>query len=358
MKYKTSGFIAKHPAVVNIAILFIALALVLVLVEVMCRANGKYATFNERYGLPYHSLFDAGQKSWYHIYEPHEVTSQTLKEYSYSIMANNEGLLDKDFVVEKKPHTIRVMVIGDSFIQGMGAGTDSTCPKLLEGILRKKYGDDPNIEVLNCGIGNSDPFFEYVLFANRLLKYGPDYVIEVVNSTDITDVILRGGFKRFNADSTVQYNSGPWFEPIYAKSFLFRRVVHDVLRYNWCFLRPEQEIQATQQSEHEIENALSGFEKLCNEHHIPLLLAFHPRDREIEGSDRYPVEPLIRYCDSMHFRAIDIKPCLEQHGFAGERAKALFWPIDGHCNGVGYSHFAECLSTPLIAYIDSVKANK
>ncbi len=358
MRYKASEFIAKHSAIVNISILFIAITLVLALAEVILRANGRYATFNEKYGHPYHSLFDAGHKSWYHIYEPHQVTSQTLKEYSYSIMANNEGLLDEDFVVKKKPHSIRIMVIGDSFVQGMGAGTDSTCPKLLEGILRKRYGNAPEIEVWNCGIGNSDPFFEYVLFANRLLKYEPDYVIEVVNSTDITDVILRGGFKRFNSDSTVTYNSGPWFEPIYEKSFVVRGLVHDVLRYNWCFLRPEQEVDATHQSEQKIDSALTMFEKLCSDHHIPLLLAFHPRDREIDGTAKYPMEPLIRYCDLMHFRAIDIRPCWEQQGFAGEMSKALFWPIDGHCNGMGYSHFAECLSTPLISYIDSVRAIK
>lgn len=342
----------------SIGLMALTLAILLIFAELIFRANGKYATFNEKHGAPYHSVYDAGHKSWYHIYTPHQVASQDLKEYSYSIMANNEGLLDKDFVVAKRKRSVRIMVMGDSFVQGMGAGIDSTLPKLLEGVLRKQYGDALDIEVWNCGIGNSDPVFEYKLLADRLMKYSPDYVIDVINTTDISDVMLRGGFNRFKADSTVSYNPPPAIEPLYEHSFLVRRVMHDVLGYDWMFMRPAQEHEATMQSIKEIDDVLMRFRSLCATNKIPLLVAFLPRDKELLSANKYGLEGLIGFCDSVHIPHTDIRPCLQAKGFDGEKAKLLYWPIDGHCNGDGYRHFAECLSASLVPYFDSVADSK
>ncbi len=354
MQSRFSNYVSQHPLRANLVVFTFTILVLLLLAEVAFRVNGKYATFNEKYGLPYHSLFATEHKSWYHVYPAHQVTSQTLKEYSYSLLANNEGLLDKDFTVEKKPRTYRIMVIGDSFVQGMGAGPDSTMPKQLEAILKKEFADDLDIEVWNCGIGNSDPCFEYMLFANRLLKYKPDYVVEVVNFTDINDIILRGGFKRFNADSTITYNRPPWFEPIYAKSYLARRIVHDVLEYNWLFLKPKQEIEARKSSAMLIDSVLTAFQAICTAHHVPFMAAFHPSNYELTEKAEYSMQSIISYCDSTHIPYTDIRACLISEGWGGNKAQLLYWPLDGHCNANGYAHFAQCLSAPLINNINSV----
>ena len=351
------GFFKRYPKAANLLVLLSTVFIFLTIAEVVFRINGKYATFNERYGKPYHSLFATDQKSWYHINPPHQVASQTLSEYSYAIRANNEGLLDKDFTVEKKPHAFRIMVIGDSFVQGMGAVVDSTLPAQLQRILKKQYGDSSNIEVWNCGVANSDPFFEYMLFANRLQKYNPDYVIEVVNFTDITDVILRGGFNRFNADSTVTFNSAPWYEPLYAKSFLFRSIYHDVFHYSWLFLRPKQEEKAKENSSVMIGEVLTDFKKLCTARHIPFLAAFHPSNYELREKTEYSMQNLISHCDSTHIQYVDIKACLVAQGLEGEKSKALYWPVDGHCNRLGYMYFAQCISTPVMQYLDTAKVS-
>jgi len=348
-----NGFFKRYPKVANLLVLAASIVVLLVVAEIIFRVNGKYATFNEKYGLPYHSLFATDQKSWYHINPPHQLASQTLSEYAYSIRANNEGLLDKDFTVQKKPHTFRILVIGDSFVQGMGAVADSTLPAQLQRILSGRYADWLDIEVWNCGVANSDPFFEYILFANRLLKYHPDYVIEVVNFTDINDVILRGGFKRFNADSTVTFNRPPWYEPLYAKSFLFRSIYHDILGYNWLFLRPKQEQQARANSTQMIGELLADFQKRCAAQGIPFLAVFHPGAFELTASTAYSMQPLINYCDSTHITYTDIKACLVAQGFEGEKSKALYWPVDGHCNRLGYMYFAQCISAPIIQYLDT-----
>src|SRR5580700_10369365 len=105
----------------NIALLSATLLIMLLVVEIFFRFTGKYMSDGEKHGEPFSSVYHSPiEKRWYHIYEPHAMTNQKLEEYSYSIYANNEGLLDKDFTVDKAPHKFRILVIGDSFIQGMG----------------------------------------------------------------------------------------------------------------------------------------------------------------------------------------------------------------------------------------------
>src|ERR1700719_3620611 len=105
----------------NIALLTVTLAILLPAVEMFFRFTGGYMSDSEKHGDRFYSVYESPhEKRWYHIYEPHQVNSQTLQEYSYSIYANNEGLLDKEFTVAKTLRTFRILVIGDSFIQGMG----------------------------------------------------------------------------------------------------------------------------------------------------------------------------------------------------------------------------------------------
>lgn len=85
------------------------------------------------------------------------------------------------------------MCLGDSFTECMGSTGDSTFEHLLA------WGND-SLEVMNCGMAGSDPFFEYKLFEDKLLKYKPDDVFVFVNVSDIFDVMTRGGFERFRTD--------------------------------------------------------------------------------------------------------------------------------------------------------------
>jgi len=83
-------------------------------------------------------------------------------------------------------------------------------------------GED--VLLLNGGIGGSDVFYEYYKLKNLLWpQYQPEEVLIVVNSSDINDVVVRGGNERFGAE-TVRYKRGKWWEPIYASSLMVRLI--------------------------------------------------------------------------------------------------------------------------------------
>ena len=323
--------------------------------ECYFRFDGTYATYSERYGESYSSIFTPSEKSWYHIYEPQSMRTDGGTEFSYSFRANNEGLLDKTFSKTKSSDTIRVMMLGDSFIQGIGAPYDSSCPKQLEKMMHAEPSRRIAVEVWNCGVGGSDPFFGYVLLANNLWKYKPDMVVVAINATDISDVILRGGMERFRKDSTVVYNPRPWFEPVYGKSFLTRRIVHDVLGFNWLLLPKEKQKQAEQKSVKQIENSLTAFQRLCDSSGIPLVVAFQPMRDDFKNSHQPWIDEMITFCHAAHIKNVDVKKWMEQK-LEGNATKiqTLYWPVDGHFKSVGYTLYAECLQDALSRYIDSV----
>lgn len=267
-------------------------------------------------------------------------------------------MLDKEFRVSKGKDTIRIIMIGDSFIQGNGAPYDSSCPKQLEHMLNNYYRGKPAVEIWDCGIGGSDPFYEYVLLANKLLKYHPDYVVEAINNTDIADVVIRGGAERFRPDSTVVYTHQSKIEPIYAKSFLVRRIVHDVLKYNWM-LMPDDELDKEKIiSQNKIEACLINFETLCSGSHIPLLISVQPMKEDFGKNAPSYMPAIASFCDSLHLQYTDCIKCFKSDGFTGEKADSLFWKMDMHYKPSGYTEYAKCLMPPMIQYLDSIKNSR
>ena len=318
-----------------------ALFLALLIAEVAFRINGKYAVYSEKFGQGYSSIFTPGERNWYHVYFPKEDRRDYGEEFSYHFIANNEGLLEKEFSTDKDSNTVRVMVFGDSFIQGIGAPYDSSCPRQLEGILRREVLGK-KVEVWDCGIGGSDPYFEYILL-QKLMKYHPDYVIVGLNSTDISDLYLRGGMERFKPDSTVQYRPRPWFEPLYGKSFVVRRVVHDVLHYNWLLQKPSEQEHDRIASILKINAVLDSFQRTCASKHIPLLVSLQPCLFEFIDGIPYSMTAVKTHCDSANIPAIDLKAYMANIGYAGDKVKPIYWPIDGHFNNAGYGIYAKFL---------------
>lgn len=351
---KILGYLKGRNVLTNVILSALILIALLAIAEKYFHSTGKYATWIEENGGKFVSLFQPGERGWFHIYEPYSIRKDYCSEFSYSFRVNNEGLLDKEFTVEKSPGTIRILALGDSFIQGIGAPYDSSCTRQLESFLMCRMPDDAKVEVWNCGIGGSDPFFEYILLSERLLKYNPDLVLLNIDATDISDIVLRGGMERFLPDSTLKFKSPPWYEPIYARSFLVRRIVHDVLGYSWLFLRPNQQLIAEKESLQLLKSSLTDFKKLCLSKGLPFMVSFQPMRFEFENASNYPLNDLLSFCDSAGIEAIDVKSCLEQKGYGKENLPAIYWTIDGHFNSTGYGLFAQCLEEPVMNRVASV----
>ena len=327
----------KYP---NIQLSFISLFVVLSFTELYCRLDGKYITPSEKNGFGYVSLYsDNWNKTWYYVEPVYHYHAFKEKEFPVAWRSNNEGLKDKDFNIAK--NDLRIMVFGDSFTEVIGADNDSSLPRQLSYLLADSFSS--KTEVWNCGLAGSDPVYEFRLLRDKLLKYGPDMIIVVINSSDIQDVTIRGGFERFKADHSVSFHKGPWFEPIYARSFLARRIVHDAFRCDNQFILPCERESRKQEVYSELENAIDSFACLCREKQIKLILAFHPYQMTLDMKSPYLVMPMINYCVEKKLPYVDIKQELYRQGIDSSNARSLFWPEDRHCNNKGYYYFARSI---------------
>jgi hypothetical protein len=195
--------------------------------------------------------------------------------------------------------------------------------------------------VWNCGIGGSDIIFEYVLFRDKLLKYKPDLVIVTVNNTDIGETMLRGGFERFHKDGTTHYRKAPWFEPLFAHSFLVRRVVFDVFHYNWQFIRANEEQGVHDSAVAELMSAVDSFAILSGEKKFRLLFDFHPMQAELQKREAYFAERFIAHCREHGYEYVDSREQFYKMGIDTTNAASLYWSEDGHFNGKGYNYLAK-----------------
>ena len=96
--------------------------------------------------------------------------------YKKPVRINNFGFRGKDFQLEKKPGTYRIICLGDSVTFGWSVADEETYPAQLEKILQEKY-PDRDIEVLNLGVTGYTSFQGKKLFLTFAEKLKPDLVI-------------------------------------------------------------------------------------------------------------------------------------------------------------------------------------
>lgn len=237
-------------------------------------------------------------------------------------------------------------MLGDSFTEGIGASNDSTCSRQLSAIYRKNGYD---VEVWNAGISGSDPVFAYKWYKDKLYRYNPDLIILTVNSSDVDDVKIRGGFERFGKQDVVTFRDTPWFEGIYARSFLFRTVIHDIFRYDWQFIPPSQRDAENNIAMGHIISSIDSFRVLTQASNAKLMVVVHPNFYEFSKDIKFNAQDIQHYCQQQGILFSNIHTCFTRKHIGAADAKEYYWEIDGHFNNKGYGEMAGCIYERLMS---------
>ncbi|MBF0289577.1 MAG: hypothetical protein HQM14_17325 [SAR324 cluster bacterium] len=133
---------------------------------------------------PAHEVYD--QSLWeipWLKYKPNASLKMALPNGDlYRVDINSHGFRTKEFLVEKKKGSIRIISIGGSTtVQGMT--NDQTYPAILETELSKKL-PHVDVEVLNFGISGARSW-HWVERLDTLISYQPDVVIQYNAINDI-----------------------------------------------------------------------------------------------------------------------------------------------------------------------------
>jgi len=307
-------------------------------IETILRIIGLNQNYNEKNDLYFISGYNINtsyidpQNPWVYAHHPYASYTDKRKEFFYKIAANNEGLRDTDRPTAKPLSEYRIICLGNSFTEGIGAPQDSTWPALLEDKLKRV--SSKNISAFNAGISSSDPFFEYYLLEKKLLKYAPDLVLLALNTTDFEFYNFRGGFERFTANG-IKFRNAPCWEKLYATSYIFRFYINNLLKYQ-NLISPKENEANYANAQYDIYNCILKFYNLSLKNKFQLVIVlvddtkndYFPIIEKLKQLKTIPVIDLFEYNKNIADVTINNR-------------NKYYWEVDGHCNSNGYNLFAE-----------------
>lgn len=106
-------------------------------------------------------------------------------EYGQKILVvqNKYGFRRKEYGYEKKDGKYRILILGDSYTEGVHAGEDDIFSSLIE-------QSSPDFEVINAGVGGYGTVQEYMFLVAEGIAFHPDTVFLMFYDNDLTDNCL------------------------------------------------------------------------------------------------------------------------------------------------------------------------
>lgn len=120
-----------------------------------------------------------------HVHIPNTQCSLQSMEWSITYSINSHGMRDFEYSLEKGENIYRILLIGDSFIEGVGVNIEDSTGKILEKSLANLNGK--KVEVMQMGVAGWSPLTEYLYLARNVVDFKPDLVILTFNATDFRD---------------------------------------------------------------------------------------------------------------------------------------------------------------------------
>ncbi|HEY7411112.1 MAG TPA: GDSL-type esterase/lipase family protein [Vicinamibacteria bacterium] len=335
----------------NARVLVGATVLAAMAAEATLRSLGRHASYTERNGGHYRSLFRMTSSNRYNTYPPGRTLRYHKVEFEHLRAINSLGLTGPEPVVARQPREFRVVALGDSFTEGVGTGPESTWVIVAQRALGARH---PGLVVtsLNAGISASDPVFQLALLRERLLPFRPDLVVLAVNTSDIDDLVVRGGSERFRPDGTVAVRPPPRWDWIYGSSFLFRVLVHDVVGYDWTFVRPRWQPSERRRAAAKLKDTVAATRTLCRENGAGFLLVSHPLEHELRAR-RYSQSHFAGLVEGWRADAslpfLDLlEAYLAQGLIPPERSADFYWARDLHHNTRGYAVMGSAIAARIL----------
>jgi hypothetical protein len=279
---------------------------------------------------------------------PNLVRFEKKSEFKYEHRYNSLGLRNDEIKTPKPANEYRILGLGDSFTEGIGAPQDSSWLPLLQNILQQKTSQY-KINCINAGHAGSDPVFDYQLLKEKLHIFQPDMVILAINGSDPRDIFNRGGQERYDENGNLKLKKGPWWEYFYGTSFLVRIYVRDVLKYNDYLVKEdgfEEELMITFDVIYE---TILKFRDLSKQENFQFKVVFMPFYNEMYDNN-IQLESIYKFLVEQNLGkyTIYLPDCyLAYMNYYKKEPIDFYWPIDSHHNSKGYQMMAECIADRL-----------
>lgn len=335
----------------------------------------------------------------YTSFIPNSSCEYIAKEWSATYKINSLGFRDFEYTLEKLNNTYRILIMGDSFFEGVGVNVEETAGKLLE--LKLRQYAKSNIEVIQIGTAGWSPLPEYIYLSKFGIKFHPDLVIQTVNVSDFKDEyffeshltqVAKEILEQKNSSDLLYNNNGPMFETdansnvrnskksfsISFKSFLtktfltfryleisksayVRRYEADQVRDNQFAITKFKMPKDYEDSMIRPKKYILKNKELLDSQNIGFLLIVYPHGQVINGEEwkngrleygfkrgvtysNQALENMVNWANVNNIKSFDL---LNDMRLASQKQK-LFFDSDGHWNRYGHETAANSLYNYLV----------
>ncbi|MCB9186638.1 MAG: SGNH/GDSL hydrolase family protein [Flavobacteriales bacterium] len=304
--------------------------------EIALRCLGWYSTYLERSGSWVNQVSSPVNGSRpigsFHIWAKNTSVPFETNEFQYVYNINRWGVREsKDLFLGPKDSLFRILTLGDSFTEGVGADYAFSWPRVLEDYLNDM---GVSVEVFNAGVSGSDIWYSYVLLRDKLVTLNPDLVVVSLNTSDLSDYILRGGMERFQSGEQVLFRQLPWWEPFYRVSHVVRAMAQ-LLGYNYLLIKEVSVPEYLNTFEQDVLAVCQEFRDLALAHGFKIFFVAHPVPAQLRygrssGLYDYRTMESVSVKWQFHgYKSADL--WVEMNKRIGADSTFTYsWPIDGH----------------------------
>ncbi len=157
------------------------------------------------------------QFGWYHVPGAAGASYDVFGEYNVRVTINSKGLRDEEIPYEKPQkagttdeaecgeEVYRILLLGDSFVEGMRTELSQTAGKVLEARLNETTANCPQkrFQVINAGVGAWGTDQELLWFRHEGVKYHPNLVLlmffttnDFLNNSEALETANVGGIHK------------------------------------------------------------------------------------------------------------------------------------------------------------------
>ncbi|OGD86860.1 hypothetical protein A2164_04430 [Candidatus Curtissbacteria bacterium RBG_13_35_7] len=121
-------------------------------------------------------------KNFHHVMIPEKTCRFKTDEWDVVYKINSLGLRDEEISQIKDVDELRILILGDSFVQGHGVASEKTFTKVLE----KRFNQNGvnKFRLINSGVFGYSPLIEYLYLKKEGLNFKPDLIILAFDLTD------------------------------------------------------------------------------------------------------------------------------------------------------------------------------
>lgn len=312
------------------------------------------------------------------------VTSREIPGLPYRVTTDDQGFRGRQSVrAARRPGSLRVLCVGDSFTYGVGVDDAQTFPAQLQTLLAKRLPES-DVEVVNAGVPFYDLFDELGYYREKGARLAPDVVVLQFYINDLEamagsffrqDLLRRQGgdynvFEQAIGREAVERRINAWLEARFprlvklvrggatppgpspaetgpfASYHLHPTAVEDALLHDRGRLLAARTDTEARRLWDNYRRALLEFRDAVAATGAKLLFVIAPDDAQVREDRNQPAAALVPFCRQHGIAVLDLARTFRR--MSGENVDRYYLlPINGHINADGNTILATAVADSL-----------